>query len=111
MSGAYLLFFIPGHMNSVFVFQRAFVGKDTDFWFASGGPVGLLGEAWSVRLLPHYALGVWALTTHAACGLRKVMIAHGMGHDAANRMVIGLSTFGALLATAIVLALCRVHIA
>jgi len=45
LTGFYLFIFIAGHMNSVFVFQRSFVGKDTDFWFASGGPDGLLADA------------------------------------------------------------------
>src|SRR3954471_10040764 len=80
-TAGFLLFFIPGHMNSVFIYQRWFVGKDTDFWFASGGTAGLLGDGWSVRLIPHYLLGVWALATHAACGLRHVMLARGVARS------------------------------
>ena len=109
-TAVYLLFFIPGHMNSVFIFQRWFAGKDTDFWFASGGTAGLLGDGWSVRLIPHYLLGVWALTTHAACGLRYVMLARGVQHSTANRVAIGLSVTGAIAASLMVIALCRVHI-
>jgi hypothetical protein len=109
-TAAYLLFFILGHMNSVFVYQRWFAGKDTDFWFASGGTAGLLGDGWSVRLIPHYLLGVWALTTHAACGLRHIMLTHGVAHSTANRLAIAISVAGAIAATLMVLALCRVHI-
>jgi hypothetical protein len=108
-TGAYLLFYIPGHMNSVFVFQRSFLGKDSDFWFAAGGTGGVLGDPWSVRLLPHYALGVWAITTHAACGLRQVLIAHGVQTAMADRATLAFSGLGAVLAVAMVLPLCRVH--
>jgi hypothetical protein len=110
-TAAYLLFFIPGHMNSVFIYQRWFAGKDTDFWFASGGTAGLLGDGWSVRLIPHYLLGVWALTTHAACGLRYILLTRGIAHSTADRVAIALSVTGAIAASLMVLALCRVHLA
>ena len=109
VTGAYLLLFITGHMNSVFVYQRSFVGKDTDFWFASGGPAGLLGDPWSVRLLPHYALGVWSVVTHAACGLRGILLAHGVRKPIASGVAISLSALGAIAACVMVLALCRMH--
>ncbi len=109
-TAAYLLFFIPGHMNSVFIYQRWFAGKDTDFWFASGGTAGLLGDGWSVRLIPHYLLGVWALTTHAACGFRYVLLTRGVARSTADRIAIAISVAGAIAATLMVLALCRVHI-
>ena len=109
-TAAFLLFFIPGHMNSVFIYQRWFAGKDTDFWFASGGTAGLLGDGWSVRLIPHYLLGVWALATHAACGLRFVLLTRGVARSTADRIAIAISVSGAIAATLMVLALCRVHI-
>ena len=109
-TAAYLLFFIPGHMNSVFIYQRWLAGKDTDFWFASGGTAGLLGDGWSVRLIPHYLVGVWALTTHAACGLRHILLTRGVARSTANRVAIAISVTGAIAATAMVLALCRVHL-
>ncbi len=110
-TAAFLLFFIPGHMNSVFIYQRWFAGKDTDFWFASGGTAGLLGDGWSVRLIPHYLLGVWALSTHAACGLRYVLLTRDVSRSTADRIAIAISVAGAIAATLMVLALCRVHIA
>lgn len=107
LTGFYLLIFITGHMNSVFVFQRSFVGKDTDFWFAAGGPDGLLADAWSVRLIPHYVLGVWSVVTHAACGLRGILTAHGIQTRVANGMTIALSASAAIAASLMGLALCR----
>jgi hypothetical protein len=110
-TAAFLLFFIPGHMNSVFIFQRAFMDGETDFWFAAGGQAGLLGDPWNVRLIPHYVLGVWGLITHAACGLRQVLIEHGVAVRITDRMTAAISVAGALAATAMVLGLCRVHLA
>lgn len=110
VTGVYLLLFITGHMNSVFVYQRSFVGKDTDFWFASAGPAGLLGDPWSVRLLPHYALGVWSVVTHAACGLRQVLLTHGIRRRVVNYLTISLSALAAVAACVMVLTLCRVHL-
>jgi succinate dehydrogenase/fumarate reductase cytochrome b subunit len=63
-----------------------------------------------VRLIPHYLLGVWALTTHAACGLRYVMLTRGVARSTADRIAIAISVAGAIAATLMVLALCRVHI-
>ena len=109
-TGVYLLFYIPGHMNSTFNFQRGFLGKDSDFWFASGGPLGLLmSDPWNVRLIPHYVLGVWALITHAGGGLRIMLIAHGVQERTANRMTVAISLSGALIAIGAVLPLLRLH--
>lgn len=56
LTGAYLVFFIPRHINSVFVFQRTSWRKT----LISGLPQAdqRVGNPWSVRLLPHYALAV-----------------------------------------------------
>ena len=109
-TGVYLLFYIPGHMNSTFNFQRSFLAKDSDFWFAAGGPLGLLmSDPWNVRLIPHYVLGVWALITHAAGGLRIVLIAHGVRERMANRVTLVISLIGALAAIGAVLPLLRLH--
>jgi len=110
MTGAYLGIYILGHMNSVFIYARLSAGIETDFWFASGGKAGLLGDPWSVRLLPHYALGVWSVITHAGCGLRTVMLSHGVAEHTANRLAGWISALGAAVAVPMVLALVRIHI-
>lgn len=65
-SGAYLSLFILGHMNSVFIYARSFLGIPTDWNFAIGAPTGLIHDAWNIRLLPHYALGVFFVLSHIA---------------------------------------------
>src|SRR5215831_13765473 len=110
MTGAYLGIYILGHMNSVFMYARLSGGTDTDFWFASGGKAGLLGDPWDVRLLPHYALGVWSVITHAGCGLRTVLLSHGVAERTADRVAGWISAFGAAVAIPIILALVRIHV-
>jgi hypothetical protein len=110
MTGAYLGIYILGHMNSVFIYARLSGGTDTDFWFASGGKAGLLGDSWDVRLLPHYALGVWSVITHAGCGLRTVLLNHGIAEQTADRVAGWISVLGAAVTVPIILALVRIHI-
>jgi len=110
MTGAYLGIYILGHMNSVFIYARLSAGIETDFWFASGGKAGLLGDPWSVRLLPHYALGVWSVITHAGCGLRTVLLTHGVAEQTANCLAGWISALGAALAVPMILALVRIHV-
>ncbi|HZP93865.1 MAG TPA: hypothetical protein VFB20_13415 [Burkholderiales bacterium] len=109
-AGAYLAIFITSHLNAVFPLGRWEMGIDTDFFFASGGPAGLLADAWNVRLIPHYSLAVWSLFTHAACGLRSVLLAHSTNKATADRIAGSLSALGAVIAAIITAALCRVHI-
>jgi hypothetical protein len=85
-SGAYLSAFILGHMNSVFVYARSFLGIPTDWNFAIGAPTGLIHDAWNIRLLPHYALGAFFVLSHLASGLRVVLIAHGVNQHNADRL-------------------------
>ena len=77
-SGFYLSVFILGHMNSVFIYARYVHKIDTDWNFAIGAPTGLLYDAWNIRLLPHYAVGVFFVLVHLASGLRVVLLAHGV---------------------------------
>lgn len=110
MTGAYLGIYILGHMNSVFIYARWSGGIETDFWFASGGKAGLLGDPWNVRLLPHYAIGVWSVITHAGCGLRTVLLNHGVAERTADRVAGWISVFGAAVTIPMILALVRIHI-
>jgi hypothetical protein len=109
-SGVYLGIFIVGHMNSVFVFARAFLGIDTGWGFATSAPTGLLGDAWNIRLVPHYALGVFFVLGHLASGLRIVLLAHGVTRRGADRAwVAGLVTAG-VIAAGILSGLCGVRL-
>src|SRR5262249_57884914 len=39
-SGVYLAFYVLGHMDSVFIFARTYLGIDTGWSFATGAPTG-----------------------------------------------------------------------
>src|SRR5207247_1759057 len=67
-TGVYLGFFLLAHMNSALVSARLLNNIDTDWAWASNAPVGLLKDAWSIRLLPHYALGAVCALAHLAGG-------------------------------------------
>jgi len=108
-TGAYIGLYIICHLNSTFVYARAALGIDTNFWFASGGPAGLLGDAWSVRLLPHYAVAVLALVLHMSAGLRVVFLAHGASPARVAWLLPAGFIAGAAVALGAVLPLVRVH--
>jgi hypothetical protein len=109
-SGAYLSLFILGHMNSVFIYARSFLGTPTDWNFAIGAPIGLIHDAWNIRLLPHYALGVFFVLSHLASGLRVVLIAHGVDRRYADRLWVACVAVSAIVAAAIIAGMCGVRI-
>lgn len=109
-SGVFLSVFILGHMNSVFVLARSFFGIETGWDFATGAPNGLLHDPWSVRLIPHYALGVFFIVAHLFSGLRIVLLAHGTRRRAADAIWMGGAAFSALLSLAIMLAMCGMRL-
>ncbi|MES2253989.1 MAG: hypothetical protein V4559_02975 [Pseudomonadota bacterium] len=109
-SGAYLAGFILAHLNSALISARTVHHIETDWAWASGAPSGLLLDAWNIRLLPHYALGVFFILGHLASGLRVVMLAHGINATVASRFWIVAVMGGALIAAAIIAGLCGVRI-
>jgi hypothetical protein len=109
-SGAYLSLFILGHMNSVFIYARSFLGIPTDWNFAIGAPTGLIHDAWNIRLLPHYALGVFFVLSHIASGLRVVLIAHGVDRRNADRLWMICVAMSIVAAAAIIAGMCGVRI-
>jgi hypothetical protein len=48
-SGVYLGFYVLGHMDSVFIFARTYLGIDTGWSFATGAPTGLIKDPWNIR--------------------------------------------------------------
>ena len=109
-SGAYLSLFILGHMNSVFIYARSFLGIQTDWNFAIGAPTGLVHDAWNIRLLPHYALGVFFVLSHIMSGLRVVLIAHGLERRHADGLWLAGVALSAIVAAAIIAGMCGVRI-
>jgi hypothetical protein len=109
-SGAYLSLFILGHMNSVFIYARSFLGIPTDWSFAVGAPAGLIHDAWNIRLLPHYALGVFFVLSHIASGLRVVLIAHGVDRRNADCLWLICVAISIIIAAAIITGMCGVRV-
>lgn len=102
-SGVFMSVFILGHMNSVFIFARTFLAIPTDWAFATGLPTGLIQDPWNIRLIPHYALGVFFVLTHLCSGLRVVMLAHGVKKPTADWLWWAGAGLSALLSLAIIL--------
>ena len=109
-SGAYLSLFILGHMNSVFIYARSFLGIPTDWNFAIGAPTGLIHDAWNIRLLPHYALGVFFVLSHIASGLRVVLIAYGVDRRNADPLWMICVAISIVVAAAIITGMCGIRI-
>ncbi|NJM72338.1 MAG: hypothetical protein HC862_20405 [Scytonema sp. RU_4_4] len=108
-SGAFLSVFITSHTMAVFLLARA-NGVDTNFFWASGQPAGMLGDPWSVRLIPHYTLAVWMLFTHLACGLRFRLLDRRIPISRANKVAWGIIGLGFIIALVIILAMFGFHI-
>lgn len=109
-TGVYLSVYILGHMNSVFVFARTYLGIPTGWDFATGAPNGLIHDAWSARLIPHYGLAVFAVVAHLFSGLRGVMLAHQARISLANCVWAVGTGLGALLSLTIMLAMCGLRL-
>ena len=110
-SGFYLSVFIFGHMNSVFVYARTYLGIPTNWAFATGAPNGLIPDAWNIRLLPHYLLGVFFLLAHLGSGLRMVLIAHGVHQRRAHRIWITCILSSLAISVAVIVGICGGRIA
>src|ERR1700722_2907266 len=109
-SGVYLSAFILTHLNSALISARAVHHIDTNWAWASGAPTGLIHDAWSIRLVPHYALGVFFVLAHLSSGVRGVLIAHGVGATSVNRIWAAGLVVSALVSVAIMSGLCGVRI-
>jgi hypothetical protein len=97
-------------MNSVFVYARRFLGIPTDWNFAIGAPTELIHDAWNIRLLPHYALGVFFVLSHVTSGLRVVLIAHGVDRRHADHFWGAGVALSAIVAAAVIAGMCGVRI-
>jgi hypothetical protein len=109
-SGAYLAVFIPSHASAVFIVGRATMKADTNWWWLTGAPFGMLADAWSVRLIPHYSLAMFLVVAHLSGGLRTVLVAHGVCERTANRLAVVLVLLGAIGALMTISGLLGVHL-
>jgi succinate dehydrogenase/fumarate reductase cytochrome b subunit len=67
----------------------------------------LLTDSWSARLVPYYFLAVIALSVHVACGLRVIMIGHGMRVGRGNALVAVFAALATLGSSLILVGLLR----
>lgn len=107
-SGVFLLTYIVGHLDSVFVYARLFLGITTDWKFAVGAPTGMIHDAWNIRLLPHYALGVFFALAHPATGFRGILLKHGVRQNRVNVVWVTCIAGSAGVAAAIIIGMCSV---
>ncbi len=110
-SGVYLFFFLISHLNAVLIVARAYLHIDPDWNFATGAPAGLIHDAWNIRLVPYYWLGVFFVLLHLASGARKVLLEHMDRPKLADGVVKWGAALSALASTAILLGMCglRLH--
>lgn len=99
-TGVGLLTFLLAHMLVVFVVARWANGIDTNWTFATGFKVGILGNLSNARQAPYYGFAMFCTAAHLACGLRIVLLAHGWRTASANRLTIGIIVAGSLFAVA-----------
>jgi hypothetical protein len=105
-SGAYLAAFLVAHLNSALVSARTVHRIDTNWAWAAGLPEGLIHDAWNIRLVPHYAFGVFFILAHLCSGLRGVAVAHGVGVRLANRLWAAGLVLSGLVSVTIISGLC-----
>jgi hypothetical protein len=109
-SGTYLAAFILTHLNSALISARAVHRIPTDWAWATGAPSGLIMDAWNIRLLPHYALGVFFVIAHLTCGLRQVLLAHQVQARFVQRLWVTGLIVAAGIAITITCGLCGLRI-
>jgi succinate dehydrogenase hydrophobic anchor subunit len=109
-SGVYLAFYVLGHMDSVFIFARTYLGIDTGWGFATGAPTGLVRDPWNIRLVPHYWLGLFFVLGHLAAGARSIIMGHGIHKAFADRFMIGGTVIAGIVATVITLGMCGMRV-
>jgi len=73
-------------------------------------PTGLIHDAWNIRLVPHYWLGVFFVLSHVASGLRVVLSNHGLKEALVVRGWTAGVIASAVIASLIVAGLCGLRL-
>jgi hypothetical protein len=100
-TGVGLMAFLLAHMTVIFIVARWQNNLDTNWIFATGFKVGILGSFSNSRQVPYYWFALVTTVSHLACGLRVILLTHGWRMAVVNRLTISIVGFGALVATAI----------
>jgi hypothetical protein len=107
-TGVYIAVFLFSHVLATL--RARSLGVETDWSFAAG-PVSLLEPGGLLdRLIPHYFLGAISLMLHVACGLRVVLLQHGVAKIAGNRVLYALGGVAVLVTALIMAALLGFHV-
>jgi hypothetical protein len=106
-TGIYVAVFICSHVAAVLIGRSR--GVETDWYFAAGPNSLLDGTSLLSRLIPHYVCGTFFFIVHVACGLRVVLLQHGVRWAVGNRVAYGVTAAGVAITTVIVAALLGWH--
>ncbi len=104
-TGVYIGLFLCAHLLAVLGARSE--GVETDWKFATG-PTGLLNGP--ALLIPYYIFAVFFLILHLACGLRIVLLKHGVAEVTANRSVYLIASAGLVITSVIATAALGFHI-
>jgi hypothetical protein len=107
-TGVYIGVFMCSHVLAVLNGRR--LGVETDWTFAAGPASLLEGRPLHARLIPHYFVGSFALMLHVACGLRVVLLKHGVAAVAGNRALYALASAALVVTVLITAALLGFHV-
>jgi hypothetical protein len=106
-TGVYVGAFICSHLFATLMARTR--GIETD-WFFAAGPASLLDGSLLSRLIPYYFYGALFLCLHVACGLRVVLLQHGVAEAAGNRVLYGLAGAGLVVTVLLSAALLGFHV-
>ena len=109
-SGIGLMAFLSAHLLVIFVVARTMNNIDTNWIFATGFKIGILGNLNNARQAPYYWFALFATFAHLACGLRIVMLGHGVRRMLSDRLALAIICIGALFASATVAGLVGVRL-
>lgn len=98
-TGVYIAAFLCAHLLAVLGARSA--GVETD-WFFATGPNGLLDGRG--MLIPYYTFAVLFVIVHVGCGLRIVLLKHGVAAAVANKAVYSVAAAGFIAAALVAIA-------
>ena len=110
ITGVYVGIYLLAHMTAPPLSARG-AGTDTNWNWLTYDDRGLLSHLDSFTLVAHYWAGPIAIIAHVACGLRMVMLEHGVSERMVGRLAWGLIGLGVAASSVILAGLVGVHIA
>lgn len=108
-TGIYTGVFICSHVFAVIRGRSR--GLETDWLFAAGPDSLLNGPSLLSSLIPYYIFGTLAVILHVACGVRIVLLQHGVSQLSAQRAVYRIASAGVVVTVLITAALLGFHAA